>query len=131
MHVIRTGRRPQPATGAPPRVRLSDHLTLGHGSDARDRTQERLDLESPSCRLAFGFVSRFGFCSSFLAHVAHFEPDTSGQTEAEKTHCAAWRWWSLAELEAATDDLAPRDLPARLRAVLRGGPPEIPLKISI
>jgi hypothetical protein len=66
-----------------------------------------------------------------LAHVAHFEPDTSGQTDAEKTHLAAWRWWSLPELEAATDDLAPRDLPALLRAVLRDGPPKIPLETGI
>jgi hypothetical protein len=66
-----------------------------------------------------------------LVHVAHFEPDTSGQTDAEKTHLAAWRWWSLAELEAATDDLAPRDPPARLRALLRDGSPEIPLELSI
>ena len=67
----------------------------------------------------------------FLARVKPFTPDMSGVTEAEKSDLSAWRWWTPEELAAATDDLAPRDLAARLRALLRDGPPETPAEIGI
>lgn len=67
----------------------------------------------------------------FFARVEHFEPDMGGVTEAEKTDLTAWRWWTVDELAAATDDLAPRDLAVRFRALLRDGPPETPLRIGI
>ena len=67
----------------------------------------------------------------FLARVEHFEPDMSGGTEAERIDLTAWRRWTVDELAAATDDLAPRDLDVRLRALLRDGLPATPLKIGI
>ena len=66
-----------------------------------------------------------------FARVEHFEPDMSGVTEAEKNDLTAWRWWAVDELTAATDDLAPRDLAVRLRALFRDGLPVTPLKIGI
>jgi double-stranded uracil-DNA glycosylase len=40
------------------------------------------------------------------------------------------RWWTLAELEATGERLAPRALSTRLRALLRDGPPAEPLDVS-
>ena len=67
----------------------------------------------------------------FLAHVDRFEPHGDGLTTDEKADLKEWRWWGLDELEATGDLLTPRDLPHRLRALLRNGPPERPIEIGI
>jgi ADP-ribose pyrophosphatase YjhB (NUDIX family) len=67
----------------------------------------------------------------FMARVAHFEPDGAGMTEAEKADLTEWRWWTLDELEATTDDLVPRDLAAHLRALVENGPPASPLDVGV
>ena len=67
----------------------------------------------------------------FMARVAHFGPDGAGMTEAEKTDLTAHRWWSLVEMDAATDDLTPRDLAMRLRALLADGPPATPIDVGV
>jgi hypothetical protein len=66
-----------------------------------------------------------------VAEVAHFEPDGAGMTEMEKADLTECRWWTLDELEAATDELVPRDLAARLRALLVDGPPARPIDVGI
>lgn len=44
----------------------------------------------------------------------------------------ALRWWTLDELDAATDvDFAPRRLPALLRELLRDGPPVEPIDVGV
>jgi 8-oxo-dGTP pyrophosphatase MutT (NUDIX family) len=44
----------------------------------------------------------------------------------------ALRWWTLDELEAATDvDFAPRHLPTLLRELLRDGPPSEPVDVGV
>jgi ADP-ribose pyrophosphatase YjhB (NUDIX family) len=40
------------------------------------------------------------------------------------------RWWSLAELERADGDLAPRSLPTHLAALLEHGPPPQPIDVG-
>ncbi len=40
------------------------------------------------------------------------------------------RWWSLDELDAADERLVPRDLAARLRDLLRDGPPTEPVEVG-
>lgn len=67
----------------------------------------------------------------FLARVAHFEPDLTNVTEEERTDLTAWRWWGVEELAQMGDDLAPRDLAALVRALLRDGPPPAPVSIGI
>lgn len=67
----------------------------------------------------------------FLARVDHFEPDLSGVTEEEQTDLTDWRWWTVEELVALDDDLAPGDLPALLRGLLRDGPPPAPVRIGV
>lgn len=63
----------------------------------------------------------------FVLRIDRHEVDDSGWTEWERTVLAQYRWWSLAELEAATDSIfAPRRIAALLPAVLAGswsGPP--------
>jgi 8-oxo-dGTP pyrophosphatase MutT (NUDIX family) len=66
----------------------------------------------------------------FIARVAHFEPSMLGMTEVEKAEISGSRWWDLAEMDATPDELVPRDLAARLRALLSEGPPPSPIDIG-
>jgi 8-oxo-dGTP pyrophosphatase MutT (NUDIX family) len=67
----------------------------------------------------------------FMARVEHFEPSRAGFTETEATDLTAWRWWTLGELDTATDELVPRDLAVRLRALLADGPPPEPIEVGV
>jgi 8-oxo-dGTP pyrophosphatase MutT (NUDIX family) len=67
----------------------------------------------------------------FLARVAHFAPDMSNVTDQERIDLTAWRWWSVEELAATRDGLAPRDLGSLLEALPRDGPPPAPLQIGV
>lgn len=45
---------------------------------------------------------------------------------------AELRWWTLEELETATEvDFAPRRLPTLLRELLRDGPPAGPVDVGV
>jgi 8-oxo-dGTP pyrophosphatase MutT (NUDIX family) len=56
----------------------------------------------------------------FLARVGTaFDVVRSGWTDAEREDLRAARWWTLDELDGATERLVPDDLAARLRAALR------------
>lgn len=41
------------------------------------------------------------------------------------------RWWTLDELADATDDFAPRHLPALARDIVQAGPPERPIDVGV
>lgn len=41
------------------------------------------------------------------------------------------RWWTCPELSSATDDFAPRRLPALFSAVARGEYPETPIDCGV
>ena len=66
----------------------------------------------------------------FVARVARFDPDTSGLSARETADLAAWRWWTLPELESTPERLVPDDLGARLRDLLRDGPPSKPIDLD-
>ncbi len=66
----------------------------------------------------------------FLARVAHFEPDHSAMSEAERAELTASRWWTVKELEAADEELAPRDLALRLATLLAHGAPPTPIEVG-
>jgi 8-oxo-dGTP pyrophosphatase MutT (NUDIX family) len=66
----------------------------------------------------------------FLARVAAFELDGSGQTEEERTELTEARWWSLDELQATEDNLVPRDLATLLQDLLENGPPREPVQVG-
>ena len=54
---------------------------------------------------------------------------TWAQLNAE--HVTAARWWTLAELEAADANFAPRRLPNLVRELLVNGPPEVPTDVGV
>ena len=59
-----------------------------------------------------------------LVRVPAFEPEPEIDLAAEMV--TELRWWTLDEVEASTEQFAPRELAARLRELLeRGPPPEI------
>ena len=56
--------------------------------------------------------------------------DTSGLDEREKSWTLDHRWWSADEIAASTERFEPKDLGARLKALLRDGPPTEPVVLS-
>jgi 8-oxo-dGTP pyrophosphatase MutT (NUDIX family) len=68
----------------------------------------------------------------YLARVPEaFAVDRSGRTPTERSDLTATRWFTLAELDATPDRLVPAGLAARLRALLRDGPPPAPADVGV
>jgi ADP-ribose pyrophosphatase YjhB (NUDIX family) len=65
-----------------------------------------------------------------LARAAGFAPDTAGMQDVERDDAGTWRWWTLEELEESDERMVPRDLAARLRALLADGPPAEPTEVG-
>jgi 8-oxo-dGTP pyrophosphatase MutT (NUDIX family) len=59
----------------------------------------------------------------FLGRTTSTEIDTSGLDEREKSWTLDHRWWSAEEIAASSERFEPKDLAARLAALLRDGPP--------
>lgn len=66
----------------------------------------------------------------FVARVPPFAIDTSGFTAEEQTSIHGHHWWSLAELEQATERLVPARLAEIVRRLLRDGMPPEPLDLA-
>jgi 8-oxo-dGTP pyrophosphatase MutT (NUDIX family) len=62
----------------------------------------------------------------FLARAGHFAPAGAALTEEEREDLREWRWWTVADLRAAREELVPGDLAARLAVLLADGPPPAP-----
>ena len=68
----------------------------------------------------------------YVCHVPAFAVDTSGLLPRERVEMTSHHWWTLAEVEAAHDEVfVPRDLAGLLPAVLRGEYPNEPLQLGI
>lgn len=67
----------------------------------------------------------------FLARTDSTEIDTSGLDEREKSWTLDHRWWSADEIAASSERFEPKDIAARLRALLRDGPPSEPVDLSM
>ena len=65
----------------------------------------------------------------YLVRVDEHEPAPTIDLAAEHVHDV--RWWTLAELEAADEELVPRSLPQRLRELLEHGAPPEPIDVGI
>ena len=63
----------------------------------------------------------------FLARSSATEIDTSGLDERERSWTRGHRWWTADEIAASADRFEPKDLGARLKTLLRDGPPEEPI----
>ena len=66
----------------------------------------------------------------FLARVPAFTIDTSGFTPLELATIPAHRWWTVAELEQATERLVPQDLAQLIRRILHEGVPPKPIELG-
>ncbi len=51
--------------------------------------------------------------------------------DLSEEHVAEIRWWTLDELEATSEELAPRRLPELLREIQENGPPSKPFDAGI
>lgn len=65
----------------------------------------------------------------YLGRAAAFEPRPSPKALHEHGP-EDIRWWALDELAEATDEFAPRRLPALAREVVHIGPPERPIDVG-
>ncbi len=66
----------------------------------------------------------------FVAHVPAFDP-LSQELGAEAARAfAGLKWWTLAELEEVEEEFAPAELPAFVRTLVEGGPPEQPIEVG-
>jgi 8-oxo-dGTP pyrophosphatase MutT (NUDIX family) len=65
----------------------------------------------------------------YLVRVDEHEPAPTVDLAAEHVHDV--RWWTLAELEATSEELVPRTLAQRLRELLADGPPSPPIDVGI
>lgn len=67
----------------------------------------------------------------FLARIEAHEVNLDGQLPHERSVLAEHRWWSLAELEAARDEVfIPRDLASLLAPLLAGEFPASPIEVG-
>jgi 8-oxo-dGTP diphosphatase len=66
----------------------------------------------------------------FLGRTQSTAVDTSGLDEKEKSWTLDHRWWSADEIAASSERFEPVDLGARLKALLRDGPPNEPIKFG-
>jgi TDG/mug DNA glycosylase family protein len=64
-----------------------------------------------------------------LVRVDEHEPVP--QIDLAEEHVHEVRWWTLAELESAREQLMPRSLPQRLRELLERGPPAEPIDVGV
>ena len=70
-----------------------------------------------------------GAHSFFFLRVARAEIDTGGQEELERAMITGHHWWSLAELRAATERIAPLGLADLMGRLLSGDIPERPVRL--
>ena len=66
----------------------------------------------------------------FLARTASAAVDTSGLDDREKSWTFDHRWWTADEIAASPERFEPVDLAARLKALLRNGPPAEPITLG-
>lgn len=59
-----------------------------------------------------------------------FAVDTSGFTDEERLFVPEHRWWRLGEIAHSAESFAPRDLGARVEALLRDGLPAVALEVG-
>ncbi len=66
----------------------------------------------------------------FLGRTASTHIDTSGLDAGEQAWTLDHRWWTADEIAASAERFEPIDLAARLKALLREGPPAQPITLS-
>lgn len=67
----------------------------------------------------------------YLARVPDFEARATGLAPDELEMTGDMRWWTVAEVEASSEEFAPRELGHQLRRLLESGPPSEPIEVGI
>ena len=70
-----------------------------------------------------------GAHSFFFLRVSHAKLNTDGQEDLERSMITGHRWWSVAEVRAATERITPLGLADLLDRLLRGDMPEHPVRL--
>ena len=70
-----------------------------------------------------------GAHSFFFLRVSHATLNTDGQEDLERSMITGHRWWSVPELRAATEVIAPLGLADLLSRLLRGDIPASPVRL--
>ena len=70
-----------------------------------------------------------GAHSFFFVRVAYTKLNTDGQEDLERSMITGHRWWSVADLRAATERIAPLGLADLVDRLLRGDIPERPVRL--
>jgi 8-oxo-dGTP pyrophosphatase MutT (NUDIX family) len=70
-----------------------------------------------------------GAHSYFFVRVAGQKLNTDGQEDLERAMITGHRWWSRADLRAATERIAPLGLAGLMDRLLRGDIPERPVRL--
>jgi hypothetical protein len=65
----------------------------------------------------------------YIVHVKDFEPRMSDETEIKVLE--SFRWWPVAELSQAVEQLSPLSLPAIVGQYIASGPPTEPLVVEV
>jgi 8-oxo-dGTP pyrophosphatase MutT (NUDIX family) len=73
------------------------------------------------------FLSAHSF---FFLRILHPRIDTAGQEELERSMITGHRWWSVAELRAATERIFPVGLGDLMERLLGGDIPDHPVRLS-
>lgn len=66
----------------------------------------------------------------YYVRVAGHDVDESGHTPLERRYLSGHGWFSVAELDALEELIAPPDLADRLRELLEHGPPAAPVAVG-
>jgi 8-oxo-dGTP pyrophosphatase MutT (NUDIX family) len=66
----------------------------------------------------------------FLGRTRSTAVDTSGLDDKERSWTLDHRWWRLDEIAASSERFEPRDIGARLAALLLNGPPPQPIDLG-
>jgi 8-oxo-dGTP pyrophosphatase MutT (NUDIX family) len=70
-----------------------------------------------------------GAHSFFFVRVSHTKLDMDGQEDLERSMITGHRWWSVADLHAATERISPLGLAGLMERLLRGDIPERPVRL--
>lgn len=70
-----------------------------------------------------------GAYSFFFLRVPGAELNTDGQEDLERSVITGYRWWSVADLRATTDQILPFQLADLMERLLRGDIPERPIRL--
>ena len=81
------------------------------------------------------FISKGGSTARYeryeVALVPAFTPRPTDTELEESVAFRDLRWWTLEELEATTEELAPATLPELVRRLVEYGPPENPFAVDV